>query len=600
MGLTARLGLPYPELNVSPNGPVQIQNLALALDAAVVYAQGLLSARPAFGLQGRLYHATDTGLVYYDTGTSWIAVGGSAFAALLDDAQVLEIGVLNNRRAGRVLTAADFTDLGLQAPAVLYNLSDLTDVSGNARALTNKGGVTFGKGITGNTPEAAIFTGSVAQALYRADEAATSIAYGSWGCWFRTAKRDVAQYLVSKLAASGAGNTTYFSLALSANKIQAFSNGQAANPVGMSDVADDRWHFAVATWDGSVCRLYIDGVLDAQAIASAWAPASVASPMNIGGYGADGATNATLPHFGRIDEAFVTPDVLTEDQIRQLMAKKIAHGLSAAPVEFSLMVNRRRRGAPLASADFPSQPLRLHNFTAGALTDEGSNNQALTNNGGTLAGPGADGETGDAFNFDGTDDYLSATDTGLPAGVTSRSMGAWFKFSTAHAGTIIGYGTDTTGPRLRTQATGALDLWDGTTQYQCNRNVMDGQWHFGVVVLDNGAADGLKVKIYIDSLLDFSSTTSFASTTLAGASGFRLGAGATGIQFFKGGIDAAFIHSVVLTPEEIAALYAKGAQALGQSPKNAGDHIERVDATNVYYLFDSIEPQNQVDLRVRS
>lgn len=35
---------------------------------------GTLSARPAFGLGQRFYYATDTGFVYYDTGTSWVTV----------------------------------------------------------------------------------------------------------------------------------------------------------------------------------------------------------------------------------------------------------------------------------------------------------------------------------------------------------------------------------------------------------------------------------------------------------------------------------------------------------------------------------------------
>jgi hypothetical protein len=63
-------------------------------------------------------------------------------------------------------------------------------------------------------------------------------------------------------------------------------------------------------------------------------------------------------------------------------------------------------------------------------------------------------------------------------------------------------------------------------------------------------------------------------------------------------VDGVFVCDYALTPEQIAALYAVGSQSLGVSPKNPGDHIERIDATSVYAIFDSLEPQHQVDLKV--
>ena len=104
-------------------------------------------------------------------------------------------------RAGRQLTAADFTALGLSAPAGLWNLSDLTDVSGNGRALTNKGAVPFGVGINGLASTAAVFAGATTQALYIANAGAADpfrIKTGSWGCWFRTAKRATGVCLLTK------------------------------------------------------------------------------------------------------------------------------------------------------------------------------------------------------------------------------------------------------------------------------------------------------------------------------------------------------------------------------------------------------------------
>src|SRR5215467_6914469 len=66
--------------------------------------------------------------------------GGGGGALTVVSAQVLEVGQPNQIKAGRQLALSDFTSLGLSAPRGLWNLSDLSDASGNARALTNKGG----------------------------------------------------------------------------------------------------------------------------------------------------------------------------------------------------------------------------------------------------------------------------------------------------------------------------------------------------------------------------------------------------------------------------------------------------------------------------
>jgi hypothetical protein len=350
---------------------------------------------------------------------------------VLTAAPVLDVGVLNQIRAGRQLTLADFTALGLSAPAGLWNLSDLTDVSGNARALVNKGGVSFAAGINGLPVTAAQFIGSAGQALYRADTGVADpfrITTGSWGCWFRTAKRGTEQVVLSKFGAAGARS---FLLEVAGSNVAALgisSDGTSmAFANGVSDVADDRWHHAVATSDGATARIYVDGVLE-RAIAASLLFVG-AAPLNIGALSADGATAAGASHYGRVDEAFVTADVLSEDQIRILYAARIVHGLTSAPRSANLNVNRRRKGATLAAADFTTTPLRLYNFNPAPAfyTDEGSNGQALAWQGGTSfdSCAGADGRQSTALTL--TAGSLAATDAGLPTacGRSSMSTGDW-------------------------------------------------------------------------------------------------------------------------------------------------------------------------------
>src|SRR4051812_7755764 len=211
--------------------------------------------------------------------------------------QVLEVGQVGQIRAGRILTPADFTNMGLSAPLGLWNLGNVNDSSGNARNLTNKGSVTFDTGITGAASEAAQFTGSTAQALYIVDTGAADpfrIRTGSWGCWFRTAKRGVGvgQFLISKDGAAGVRGWSMYLSNTNAMVGQASVDGtNAVFSQGSSDVADDRWHFAVTTFDGTRLRVYVDGTLEAST-ALTGALVANAPPLNIGGATADASTAA--------------------------------------------------------------------------------------------------------------------------------------------------------------------------------------------------------------------------------------------------------------------------------------------------------------------
>lgn len=81
MGITPRLGLPYPEGSDSADVPRDVRALAQAVDSAAFFSQGMLAARPPAGVQGRFYRAQDTGALYLDTGAAWVQVGQSQWWA---------------------------------------------------------------------------------------------------------------------------------------------------------------------------------------------------------------------------------------------------------------------------------------------------------------------------------------------------------------------------------------------------------------------------------------------------------------------------------------------------------------------------------------
>jgi hypothetical protein len=531
------------------------------------------------------------------------ALKAPVFAA--GNVTVGEVGVSGQLRAGHTLASTDFTAQGLAVPLGLWNLSDLTDASGNGRALVNKGSVPFGVGINGAATTAAVFAGSTGQALYIADTGAADpfrIKTGSWGCWFRTAKRAIGQSVLFKGSAVSLG----YSLQISASNIVSIAcwdgaTTLVANALGTSDVCDDRWHFIVATQDGTKLRAYLDGALEASVAASGAIGAS-SGPLNVGGQYADGSTAATQPHYGRVDEAFVTSDVLSEDQIRNLYAARITHTLTVVPGDVRILVRRRRRGGALATTDFPTTPVRLHNFTGGSLTDQGSGGVALAPVGGgsIVAVSGADGALNGGQSFSGAHTGLGATDAGLPAGLTARSFGAWFKTTTATAVvSFIGWGSGAAtaaGAWVGTGATGGLLSQNGADQ-MAGPFVADGLWHHVVVVEDNAAGDGVKRKGYLDGRLVIGSTV-LNTLTLGGANRFRVGATADGAGPMVGQIDGAFVHSVALTGEQVRALWNVGSQQLAPSPKDATDHVEAVTSTDLLAVLDTIESSDSVDLIV--
>jgi hypothetical protein len=326
-------------------------------------------------------------------------------------------------------------------------------------------------------------------------------------------------------------------------------------------------------------------------------------PLNIGAFFADAAIAASSPSYGRVDEAFITNDILSDDQIRLLYAAKLAHTLGSVPSTARLNVRRRRKGGTLLVTDFPAVPVRLHNFTAGSLGDEGTGGIALTPQPSAPAGPasvaGADGAPGNAASFNATNHY-SATDAGLPSGTAARSYGCWLKTTSLAGCNVMAWGQTpgTTDARFQVDTAGRIIAYSGADSV-IGPFAADGQWHQAITVEDNAAGDGVRRKLYMDGRLVGGSTVLNAITP-GGANFFRIGVNSTGGGPYTGQIDGAFVTGSALTASDVAALWAKGSQEIGASPKNPGDHVERLSATDLLFIGDTLDSQHTVDLAVVS
>lgn len=72
---STRLGLTRWSAGTDPFGRTQLDGDHQKLDDLVAIDKtGTAAARPAFGIRGQYYYATDTSVLYRDTGTAWVAV----------------------------------------------------------------------------------------------------------------------------------------------------------------------------------------------------------------------------------------------------------------------------------------------------------------------------------------------------------------------------------------------------------------------------------------------------------------------------------------------------------------------------------------------
>jgi hypothetical protein len=70
---TPRLGLTQWSAGSDSVNHEQFNSDFANLEALVpVYGQGVFASRPTVGVPGRFYFATDTQILYYDTGTAWV------------------------------------------------------------------------------------------------------------------------------------------------------------------------------------------------------------------------------------------------------------------------------------------------------------------------------------------------------------------------------------------------------------------------------------------------------------------------------------------------------------------------------------------------
>jgi hypothetical protein len=532
---------------------------------------------------------------------------------ILAPTQVGSTGRVGQIRQGRVLTNADFTDQGLSPPRALWNLSNTSDASGNSVTLTNAGGVTFGSGITGAGTEAAIFPNSGTNGFLSAPNSIKQ-RFGTWGCWFRTTPTShgspTAQIIMSMIRTTG---DYVFEWVIEADRTMSVTvyDGTVSNfikTIGYGAVvSDDAWHFGMFTWDGASLLLYLDGYLIGNSTTTGGSGHK--GPMHVGGTGLlyIGArqVDTNRPFAGRIDEAFVTDQILKPHHMDFLRAVKIPHGLPSPRMVRAVRYHYDKTST-LAASDFTSQPLVGYNFLSGQLTTDhyGSLGKTLSATGSPTESPSPDGSTGGAALVAASNQSFGASDSSLPAGNSSRTLGLMMRRRIGGGfETLASYGTyNVSGQefRLDVDSAGRLRLTTGTAvAAQTFLLAEDTGWLWIHWVYDHNHPGGVRHRLYINGTCHMVATDTL-NTVLGGAGKFRIGENPDGSANADMTIQNLYITNYAQQPDEIRRIVDKQGDLIGVSQVPTDDFLVDISSTDIYCIFTGVSPRDSIELTVEN
>ncbi|MFO0969304.1 MAG: LamG-like jellyroll fold domain-containing protein [Gemmataceae bacterium] len=341
---------------------------------------------------------------------------------------------------------------------------------------------------------------------------------------------------------------------------------------GGSAINDGAWHHLAATWTGDATangvKLYVDGALVAQATANgSITGGNDSTPLYLGGHG----TIAHTKLVGAIDEADVFRRVLSATEIQAIYA------------------SANEGKGPLTT---PTDAVSWWKAEGNASDSSGANSGALTNGATT-----APGRIGQAFSFDGVDDYVSVPNAANLNPTSAISVDAWVSVSST--GTFqyfVNKFNHNGGSADDSYTLGALANGNIRWQIDTNNggvqdnildttgvNIYDGKFHHLA-----GTYDGSTMRLYVDG-------TQVASRSAAGpimttSTNVLLGAAlnnGTPAFFMKGLLDEAAVSSRALSAAEIKAIYDSGSAGKGQTAIGGYRRSVTVRATDGVAAFDT-------------
>lgn len=191
--------------------------------------------------------------------------------------------------------------------------------------------------------------------------------------------------------------------------------------------------------------------------------------------------------------------------------------------------------------------------TSGTTATDAENSNDLTITGCTV---NQTGKLTKAYDFDGTNDYVSGTITNLPIGSTARSVNMWvYSHDVGNYIDFFTYGTAATNQLFHFRQNNDATIWfqDQGTTVNSTGTLTVNTWHMVTMTFDGTDT----VKLYIDGSEDGSSA-SFSSVNTGTTYGANIGRYPTGAEYWNGLIDEVSVWSRALSASDISDLYNSG------------------------------------------
>ena len=329
--------------------------------------------------------------------------------------------------------------------------------------------------------------------------------------------------------------------------------GRCGNVYLGHTIARNQWAFVAYVISGENYSLYEDGEL----IASGSGCSTSTTGHGLLKIGA--RSDDSMGFDGVIDEVRVYSRALSIDEVVQL------YKLNAGKMQPNSVLSKT---AGLASGlvghwSFDGPDTAWTSSTAGTTDDlSGNSNTGTMTNMSRSASP-VFGKLGQAFNFDGTDDYVDAGDINAIDGISQMTISTWF-YRPSSADTFA----LEKGPSSINRAginVGSGNIWfniangeNASGYISCDNT----GWFHSVLVFDGTqTGNANRLKGYVNGVaqtLNWWNSYDIPATTPSNSASFLVGRSVGNNIYAKGKIDDVRIYDRVLSSDEVADLYQTG------------------------------------------
>jgi len=349
--------------------------------------------------------------------------------------------------------------------------------------------------------------------------------------WTKFGAQDTDAFILRK-SDYGTKNPVYIA-ATKTGYIQAGVNGIVASKSGISD---DKWHHITMVLDGTVLKLYVDGIL--KSTKTNIVPVSNDRQITVGG-----SPSGKRSFKGDVDDVRIYQSALSADDVFNLTNQPRIQSAAQMNADLCFSANEVDLAAYLPLQD-------KKDLTCNAASDNEVDKGKLINSPTWIVTlvPAPDVnkvEQVEGLSFSGTGDYVELSDINYGTG-DKFSVALWTRFGAQNTDAFIirksDYGT---GNPFYIAATKT-----GYIQAKVNgrgpskSGMWDGKWHHITMVLN-----GTELSLYVDGILtskvgDIVPVSNSKNITIGGAPSAK--------RSFKGDVDDIRIYQSVLTSEQVA------------------------------------------------